>query len=110
MKYRNFTEKEVRGLVINFVMLLDDARDLAGVPFIITSGYRTAQQDAELGAQPNGAHTKGLAVDLRCRDSRTRYLIINALLKTGFRRIGDEKDHIHVDMDATKDQNVIWRE
>ncbi len=110
MKYRNFKEEEIKGLVINFVMLLDDARDIAGIPFIITSGYRSADDEVKAGRAQDGAHTKGLAADLRCHDSNSRYLIINALLKVGFNRIGDEVDHIHVDMDATKPQNVIFRE
>jgi zinc D-Ala-D-Ala carboxypeptidase len=108
MKYRNFKESEIKGLVINFVMLLDDARDIAKVPFIINSGYRTPQHSIEVGGFADDAHTKGLAVDLKCNDSQTRYSIINALLKVGFCRIGDEEDHIHVDMDATKVQNVIF--
>lgn len=110
MKYRNFKESEVRGLVINFVMLLDDARDIAKIPFIITSGYRTESENRRVGGVPDSAHIKGLAVDLRCKNAQERYAIINALLKVGFCRIEDAVDHIHVDMDATKPQNVIFRE
>lgn len=110
MKYRNFKEKEVVGLVINFVMLLDDARDLAKVPFIITSGFRDPAGNAEAGGVNNSAHLRGLAVDLKCTNSGTRYLIINSLLKTGFHRIGVYSDHIHVDMDATLPKNMIWQE
>ena len=108
--YKYFKDSEVKGLDPKLCQMLDQARDIAGIPFIITSGLRSPTKDKELGGTGDGAHTKGLAVDLRCQDSRSRFLILKALFQIGFFRIGDEIDHIHADIDLDLDVNVCWRE
>jgi len=107
--YKYFKEKEIVGLNTGLVEMLDKAREIAGIPFVITSGLRTEEKNKEVGGVNDSSHRKGLAVDLRCRDSRSRFLIIKGLISVGFSRIGAEVDHIHVDIDPEKDVNVIWR-
>lgn len=109
MPYKYFAPKEVIGLQDTLVQRLDTARENAGIPFIITSGLRSPAESEKAGGFATDAHVKGWAVDLRCKDSRSRFLIIKGLLLAGFRRIGDEIDHIHADIDPTKDIDVIWR-
>lgn len=108
MKYHNFSQDEVIGLNIQFIMLLDMARDEAKIPFIITSGFRTQEENTRVHGVSNSAHLLGIAADLKCNESDKRYKIITALLKVGMHRIGIYKEHIHVDMSATQPQNVIW--
>ena len=91
-----------------FLYKLDDARGIAKVPFIITSGFRTVKHNDRIGGVDSSAHTSGRAVDIACRDSRSRWLIIDALIKCGFNRIGIADTFIHVDDDPTKPENVIW--
>ena len=91
-----------------FLDRLDAARKLAGVPFVITSGYRCPKHNKEVGGVPDSAHVKGFAADIKCTNSRNRFLIIDALIKTRFNRLGIGKDFIHVDCDIDKDSNVIW--
>jgi uncharacterized protein YcbK (DUF882 family) len=91
-----------------FVKKLDDARRLAKIPFIITSGYRCEKHNKEVGGSPNSSHLKGIAVDISCQTSTSRYLIVNALIRAGFNRIGIAKDFIHCDIDKDKPQEVIW--
>lgn len=107
--YKYFTEKEVVGLNERLVQMLDCARDFAGIPFVITSGLRSPAESVKAGGSETDAHVSGFAVDLRCRGSRERFLIIKALISVGFTRIGDEIDHIHADIDPEKDTKVIWR-
>jgi len=77
--YKYFSDNEVRGLQDAFVKKLDVARGLAGIPFVITSGFRTlAQNESIIGAVPDSSHLKGLAVDLRVRSSCEAALIIDA--------------------------------
>ena len=109
MGYKYFKEKEVIGLKEELVKRLDSAREIAGIPFIITSGLRSPADSIKAGGFGTDAHTGGFAVDLRCRGSRERFLIIKGLIMSGFRRIGDEIDHIHADIDPDKDIDVIWR-
>lgn len=82
----------------NFLYKLNHARHLAEVPFVITSGCRCNEHNEKVGGSLTSAHLVGLAVDIACPDSRTRFKIIKALLMVGFTRIGIGKDFIHVDM------------
>ena len=91
-----------------FLRLLDDARDVANIPFKINSGYRTLEHNMSEGGKIDSSHLKGLAVDIDVRYSRNRFIILNALIAVGFNRIGIAKTFIHVDNDTSKDKNVYW--
>ena len=91
-----------------FLKMLDEARHKAGIPFVITSGYRCPSHNRAVGGVANSAHTKGLAADIACSDSRTRGYIIGALFEAGFNRIGIHEHFIHVDDDPSKDADVVW--
>lgn len=97
----------------NFLSMLDNARDMADIPFKINSGYRTKEHNIEiykrLGKKPiDSAHLKGKAADISCSGSRERWIIITALQDAGFNRIGIANNFIHVDSDENKSPNVIW--
>lgn len=91
------------------VELLDEARAVAGIPFIVTSGLRTKRRNAEVGGASESAHVTGHAVDLRAPTGRHRYLIISAGLEVGFSRIGIYPGHVHLDTAEHLPQAVIWR-
>lgn len=107
-RWRYFTDEEVKGLDTECVAKLDWARGRAGVPFIITSGFRSPEDNERVMGVEGSAHTKGLAVDLRVQDSHTRYRIIQALILSGFNRIGIYTNHIHADTDLSLPQEVMW--
>ena len=91
-----------------FISMLEDAREIAGVPFRINSGYRTKHRNSLVGGVDGSAHTLGIAADIAVSDSRQRAIIVQALLDAGFTRIGIAKTFVHCDIDTTKAQNVIW--
>ena len=94
-----------------FMDMLEKAREIAQVPFIINSGYRTKEYNATLtGASKNSSHTNipCNACDISAKDSITRYKILEALIKVGFNRIGIGKNFIHCDTDKNKSQEVVW--
>ena len=91
----------------DFLRALDSARELAGIPFRINSAYRSKDYELAKGRTGTSSHTKGLAVDIACSDSRKRYLIVNSLIAVGFMRIGINKTYIHVDADSDK-RASIW--
>lgn len=93
---------------LKFVRKIDIARDLAGVPFIITSAYRTEKYNAMIGGVLKSSHIKGLAVDIYCTEPSDRFAILNALFTVGFNRIGIYPSHIHVDDDESKMLYVLW--
>lgn len=78
---------------------LDRAREIAGVPFIITSGLRTPEHNKRVGGKPNSSHLKGLGCDLSVVDNYKRYKIQKALFAVDepfFMEVA--KKHIHVDI------------
>ena len=44
---------------------LEALRALAGVPVVISAGYRCPHHNQEVGGVPNSEHTRGLAADIR---------------------------------------------
>lgn len=73
-----------------------------------SSGYRCAVCNKLAGGVPNSGHLRGKAADIKVPDSNTRFLIIHAALRVGFRRIGVGKNFIHLDVDDALPQNMIW--
>jgi len=90
-----------------FLFVLDEAREFAGIPFFINSAYRSPTHPESI-KNPTSSHIKGLAVDIKATDSTTRFKIIESLLSVGFTRIGIANTFIHVDLDFDKAQDVIW--
>lgn len=80
----------------DFRFKLNLARDRAGIPFIIESGYRCPKHNAEEGSTSTN-HTTGKGVDIRCLAGPDRYKIVSALLSVGFTGIGIHKTFIHAD-------------
>jgi hypothetical protein len=83
----------------DLLLKLDNARELAGIPFVITSAFR---------ANSTTSHGRGTGVDIRAHTSRNRFLIVQAALDVGFERIGVYDRHVHVDVDEESAQKVLW--
>lgn len=95
-----------------FLCLLDEARDRAGIPFKITSGYRTQNYHNDLTRRgfktsPTSAHLLGLAADISTPTSEIRFKVLNALLEMNFTRIGIGKNFIHCDIKPSS-HKVCW--
>lgn len=90
------------------INMLNEARELAGLPFIINSGCRCNQHNLEIGGRPNSAHLRGFAVDIKADLSQQRYVILSSLLAVGFTRVGVYKTFIHADCDPVLPQRVMW--
>ena len=87
---------------------LDQARQMAKGPMVITSSYRPSTGPRDSAHKPDG---KGIyhAVDIRCDQSKDRFRILTAAIGAGFVRIGLYTHHIHLDVARTGfDQNVAW--
>jgi hypothetical protein len=107
-KPKFFCDDEIKGLDSELVSKLDWARGRAGIPFVITAGLRTADHNDAVGGVKDSSHLRGLAVDLRLEDGVHRFKMVNALLLVGFKRIGVYDKHVHVDIDPTLPQEVMW--
>lgn len=91
-----------------FLATLDKIREAAGIPLVINCAYRSRQHDLAKGRSGNSAHTKGLAVDIRCNTSANRQKIVRAAIACGINRIGIGKTFVHIDADKSLPQNVMW--
>lgn len=112
-RYSEFDSPDEKGsgekyMSKDFINKLDIARELAGVPFRINSGYRSKAHNTRIGSRETSSHRTGLAADIHCPDNLSRHKMIVAFLQAGFTRIGIGRTFIHVDLDTLKVQNVIW--
>ena len=112
-----FDSRDVKGSGSNmdatFLSMIDEARAIANIPFKITSGYRTEKYNNKLiklgyKASKDSSHLKGLAADVYCADDKSRDIMLYALRKVGFNRIGIAKTFIHCDCDTSKNKKRTW--
>ena len=115
MRYFNFEEFDSpdepgsgHNMDDTFLEMLDEARAIAGVPFAITSGFRTPAHNRKVKGTKGSSHMQGLAADIACADSYTRAIIVNALMDAGFMRIGIADTFIHCDCDTQKPEPRFW--
>lgn len=64
-----------------------------GVPFRFVSDHRTQASNTAAGGAETSAHMEvpGTAVDLRVLSARERYIVVAALMREGFHRLGIEE-------------------
>ena len=93
----------------DFMLALDDARRISGVPYRVNSGYRCEKHPLSV-SNPKSSHIKGIAVDIRFNDGKNLALIMSGLGGAGFERFGIDfiNKFIHADLDETKVSPTIW--
>lgn len=91
-----------------FYRMLNQARDLAKVPFKINSGCRCEEHNQFVGGRVASAHLTGQAADIQTNSSRDRYYILLGLMMAGFTRIGIYRTFIHADSANHIPGRVIW--
>jgi len=87
---------------------LEMARVDANVPFHVNSGCRCISHNSKVGGVDDSEHLTGEGSDIKTTGSRDRFLIINALIRAGFNRIGIAKTFIHAGSAPDKVKKVIW--
>ena len=119
-KYPNFSSWEFEDggpeMHPDFMKKLQIARNIADIPFNINSGSRSEDKNREVGGKPDSTHLHGRACDIDCDYSRNRFIMVSALIRAGFTRIGIGEGFIHVDDGELiddkhghpKDPQVIW--
>ena len=85
----------------SFIAKIDKARGYAGVPFVITSGWRCKRKNDSLpGASPTSKHMTGKACDILVKDNYHRRKMLQALLNVPQLTVGvyANKPHMHVQL------------
>ena len=119
LQYFNISEFDQPGLPgsgqkymdLNLLILIDKMRHHSGIPYKITSAYRSQEYNDKLAkSSKNSAHIKGKAVDISAPTSKQKYLIIKSALNFGIERIGVGSNFIHIDIqeENEKPTKVIW--
>lgn len=92
-----------------FLNTLDKVRELAHIPLVLNSAFRSVEYEKSKGRAGTSAHCQGKAVDIRCNTSANRLTIIRAALAAGIERIGVGKTYIHLDTATDKGHPAgIW--
>lgn len=83
---------------------LDELRELAGKPIIVTSGYRSPTHNAKVGGAQSSQHTEGKAADLVCLGlSYKKFLkLCEQVFANGGVGCYPEEKFVHVDVRAKK--------
>lgn len=87
----------------DFMLKMDQAREIAGIPFKINSGFRCSRWNARLtkGKRSTGRHTHGEALDLDINNAEDRAAVVNACVKSGLVSFELAKSYMHVDAAPT---------
>jgi zinc D-Ala-D-Ala carboxypeptidase len=92
----------------DLVHKLDIIREMYGSPLQINSGVRTVEHNALVGGVDSSAHVEGYAADVRAFTSFQRFYLTALAIQHGIPRIGIGKSFIHLDVDPSKPQRVLW--
>jgi len=123
MLSKNISEDEMRckcgcGLCKphpTLISMLQSARDIANIPFRYTSGGRCQKHNKAVGGKPDSDHlpdeagyTRG--ADIKFDTARECFIIIKALIKADFNRIGInfKLKFIHVGWNPKNPQDVLF--
>ncbi|EAJ5693199.1 peptidase M15 [Campylobacter fetus] len=112
-----FTDEELKCKHCNknyinddFLALLCDIRKKANIPFIINSAYRCKEHNKAVGGANYSKHVKGLAVDIKYKDSVELYKIVKSILDFNTlnkSRILIYKTFVHFDFDLETKESII---
>lgn len=100
----------------SFVKWLNTLRSKVGFPLYVVSDHRPPKRNEAAGGAKSSAHLSNpcFAVDLsRSKGvgftAQERFALVKAAMSLGCRRIGIYPNkNVHLDMDPSKPQDVIW--
>lgn len=91
-----------------FMWKLEFARHEAKMPFIINSGSRCEKHNRKEGGTETSDHLTGEGADIKVVGSWQRLAVVDAGLKSGFKRIGIAKTFIHLGDNLRQNPAGIW--
>lgn len=92
----------------SFLRQLDECREQAGVPFVLTSTIRCPDWNRAVGGVDSSSHIGGWAADIAANTGHKRFLIVQAAMEVGFLRVGVSANFIHLDNDPEKPTHRMW--
>lgn len=106
------TERDKNNLKRLAAEVLEPLRKMAGVPIIVTSGYRCPKLNAAVGGEPTSQHMRGEAADIKCADNRMLFAAAMELMLLGKIKVGqliDEKKYawLHISLPTLTMNNQV---
>lgn len=106
------TERDKANLKRLAAEVLEPLRKMAGVPIIVTSGYRCPKLNAAVGGEPTSQHMRGEAADIKCADNRMLFAAAMELMLLGKIKVGqliDEKKYswLHISLPTLAKNNQV---
>lgn len=106
------TERDKANLKRLAAQVLEPLRKMAGVPIIVTSGYRCPKLNAAVGGEPTSQHMRGEAADIKCADNRMLFAAAMELMLLGKIKVGqliDEKKYswLHISLPTLTMNNQV---
>lgn len=106
------TERDKNNLKRLAAEVLEPLRKMAGVPIIVTSGYRCPKLNAAVGGEPTSQHMRGEAADIKCADNRMLFAAAMELMLLGKIKVGqliDEKKYawLHISLPTLAKNNQV---
>ena len=98
----------IESIDLTLVLALETLEREFGLDLDFSSGYRCKACNAAAGGVENSPHLRGKAVDILVSNSAERCQLLSSAVKMGFRRIGIDRGFIHLDLDLTLTQDVVW--
>jgi len=105
----------------NMIHMLDDLRRFYGSQLVVSSSWRDADRNAQVGGASDSSHVAAYSPDglysgidlttpANVFTKHEYYLIDKAAHAVGFKRIGFYKDfkHVHLDAEDRLPQEVLW--
>ena len=87
---------------------LDYCREISGVPFRITSGFRCKQHNRRLHGKPRSSHLDGSGADISAPSGALKSTIVASLFAGGIKRVGIYKNFIHCDISKKLPYPMLW--
>lgn len=107
------SEQEIENLRLLCVNILQPVREKLGIPITVTSGYRSPAVNKAVGGSATSYHSKGMAADLKCNDSKKLFneLRSHGLFAELIYEFGDDNQpqwvHVAYDKNNTSGTKVL---
>lgn len=98
--YKYFQPWEVEGLKPEFITMLDKGREASNMPWVITSGFRTEEENRRVGGSPTSHHLYGTGADIRARNWVEVGRVVDGARHAGITGITVyvNSKHVHLDL------------
>ena len=94
----------------DMIHVINRIENILDKELVITSGYRGPNHPIERAKSSPGEHSTGLAVDVACANPSEFYMLVEAAIEVGVKRIGISRKNgfIHLGLDNSRPNPTIW--